>query len=190
MKQIHRSILPSLFGGKANPSSKKDPQLRGFSSPQAHDERMVNNAPLLPLYILNGPNLNLLGQRDTKIYGQHTLDEIEECCRSRLHSIKQELVFRQTNHEGVLIDWVQEAQERAAVLLINGGGLTHTSVSLLDALSILTIPIIEIHLSQPLQREPFRHQSYISPAAHGIVAGFGINSYILAVEAAKGLLVT
>lgn len=182
-----KSILSSFFDSKKKHSSsiREAPRLHGFS-------RSINskqkNATDAPFYILNGPNLNLLGQRDPEIYGSHSLAMIEDKCRKRLQSLKRDLVFRQTNHEGVLIDWVQEAKDQASILLINGGGLTHTSISLLDALLTLTIPVIEVHLSQPLQRESFRHQSYISPAAHGIVAGFGINSYILAIEAALNVL--
>jgi 3-dehydroquinate dehydratase-2 len=136
------------------------------------------------IYILNGPNLNLLDQREPDLYGTSTLDDIEKLCRQQLAPTAVQLVFRQTNHEGILVEWVQEAREKAHVLILNATGLTHTSIILHDALSMLKIPLIEIHLTQPLMRESFRHHSYVSPLAQGIIAGFGINSYKFATEAA------
>jgi 3-dehydroquinate dehydratase II len=135
------------------------------------------------IWVLNGPNLNLLGGREPEIYGTATLTEIKEDCHQFAKNSGFSLDFRQTNHEGILIDWVQEAGRLAHGLLINGGGLTHTSVSLHDALKAIQIPKIEVHLTNPPARESFRHQSYISPTVHGVVAGFGRKSYILALEA-------
>ena len=134
------------------------------------------------LYVLNGPNLNLLGVREPDVYGHETLAGIQALCEQAAGDVK--VVFRQTNHEGELIDWVQEARIKASALVINAAGYTHTSVALLDALRTLTIPIVECHLSNPSARERFRHHSYISPVAAGIVSGFGSFSYELAVKAA------
>lgn len=137
------------------------------------------------LYVLNGPNLNLLGVREPEVYGHATLAEVQALCEQAADGLT--VVFRQTNHEGELIDWVQEAREKASALVINAAGYTHTSVALLDALRTLTIPIVECHLSNPSARERYRHRSYISPVAAGVVSGFGPFSYELAVKAALRL---
>jgi len=139
-----------------------------------------------PIYVLNGPNLNLLGSREPHIYGSTTLEDIRVLCEARAMTHGHTVVFHQSNHEGQLIDWVQEARERAAALVINPAGYGHTSVALLDALKTLTIPIIECHLSNPAAREAFRHSTYVSLAATGVVSGFGAHSYELAIEAAAG----
>lgn len=138
------------------------------------------------LYVLNGPNLNLLGVREPEIYGRETLDDVRALCERAAGGAR--VVFHQTNHEGVLIDQVHEAREKADVLVINPAGYGHTSVALLDALKTLTIPIVECHLSNPAARERFRHRSYVSPVAAGVVSGFGPLSYELAIKAALGLL--
>lgn len=138
------------------------------------------------LYVLNGPNLNLLGVREPEIYGRETLDDVRALCQRAAGEAR--VVFHQTNHEGVLIDQVHEAREKADALVINPAGYGHTSVALLDALKTLTIPIVECHLSNPAARERFRHRSYVSPVAAGVVSGFGPLSYELAIKAALGLL--
>ena len=138
------------------------------------------------LYVLNGPNLNLLGVREPEVYGRETLADVQARCESAAGGAK--VVFRQTNHEGELIDWVQEAREQASALVINPAGYSHTSVALLDALKTLTIPIVECHLSNPAARERFRHRSFVSPVATGVVSGFGPFSYELAVKAALNLV--
>jgi 3-dehydroquinate dehydratase-2 len=140
-----------------------------------------------PIYVLSGPNLNLLGEREPDIYGKTTLAEISERCAARAAAKGREVVFRQSNHEGELIDWVQEARNAGAALVINAAGYGHTSVALHDALKTLSIPVIDCHLSNPVAREAFRHGSYVSIAATGVVSGFGAMSYELAVEAACGL---
>ena len=140
-----------------------------------------------PIYVLSGPNLNLLGEREPAIYGRATLADIEKLCQARAAAKGRQLVFRQSNHEGELIDWVQEARTEAAALVINAAGYGHTSVALHDALKTLAIPVIDCHLSNPVAREGFRHHSYVSVAATGVVSGFGAASYELAVEAACGL---
>ena len=140
-----------------------------------------------PIYVLNGPNLNLLGVREPDIYGVDTLEDIRRRCERRAAALGFEVVFRQSNHEGELIDWVQEAREKAAALVINPAGYGHTSVALLDALNTLSAPIVECHLSNPATREQYRRFTYVSQAAQGAVSGFGAASYELAVEAAAGL---
>ena len=140
-----------------------------------------------PIYVLSGPNLNLLGAREPEIYGHQTLEDVRKLCEARASALGREIVFRQSNHEGELIDWIQEAREKASAIVINPAGYGHTSVSILDALKLVGIPVIECHLSNPAAREAFRHQTYVSLAATGVVAGFGAQSYELAVEAAAGL---
>ena len=140
-----------------------------------------------PIYVLNGPNLNLLGVREPDIYGRETLDDVRAACERRAGDAGFTVVFRQTNHEGELIDWVQEARERACALVLNPAGYGHTSVALLDALKSCGVPVVECHLSNPAAREGFRRRSYVSEAARGVVSGFGALSYVLAVEAAARL---
>jgi 3-dehydroquinate dehydratase-2 len=141
-----------------------------------------------PVFVLSGPNLNLLGVREPHIYGRDTLDDVAARCAARAARLNLSVDFRQTNHEGVLIDWVQAARTDACGLVINPAGYGHTSIALLDALKALEIPIVECHLSNPAAREPFRRHSYVSLAATGVVAGFGAASYELAIEAVAGLL--
>ena len=140
-----------------------------------------------PIYVLNGPNLNVLGEREPDIYGAATLAEIQRLCEASAAEKGRVVVFRQTNHEGELIDWVQEARTAAAALVINPAGYGHTSIALLDSLRLLAIPIVECHLSNPAAREDFRRTTYVSLAATGVVSGFGPASYELAVQAACGL---
>ena len=141
-----------------------------------------------PIYVLSGPNLNLLGVREPDIYGKQTLDDIRALCEARAEAHGLTIVFRQSNREGELIDWVQEARTQASALVINPAGYGHTSISLLDALKMLSIPVIECHLSNPAAREEFRRTTYVSLAVTGVVSGFGAASYELAVEAAAGLI--
>jgi len=140
-----------------------------------------------PIYVLNGPNLNLLGTREPHIYGSTTLADIEAACRARATGLGHDIVFKQTNHEGELVDQVQEAREKAAALVLNPAAYGHTSIALLDALKTLAIPVVECHLSNPAAREDFRRSTYVALAATGVVSGFGAASYTLAVEAAAGL---
>lgn len=139
-----------------------------------------------PIYVLNGPNLNLLGVREPEIYGHQTLDDVRVLCEARAATFGRQVVFRQSNHEGQLIDWVQEARTEGAAVVINPAGYGHTSVALLDALKTLSIPVIECHLSNPAAREDFRRSTFVSLTATGVVSGFGGASYELAVEAACG----
>ena len=141
-----------------------------------------------PIYVLSGPNLNMLGTREPDIYGHQTLDDVRALCEARASSLGHVVVFRQSNHEGVLVDWIQEARDAACALVINPAAYGHTSIALLDALKMLSIPVIECHLSNPAAREAFRRENYVSLAATGLVSGFGAKSYELAVEAAAGLV--
>ncbi len=138
--------------------------------------------------ILNGPNLNLLGSREPEVYGRTTLAEIEAACHSRAANFGLEVDFRQSNHEGELIDWIQQARGECAALILNAAAYTHTSVAILDALSAFSRPIIEVHLSNIFRRESFRHHSFVSTVAHGVVCGFGSFGYELALEAAARLI--
>lgn len=135
-----------------------------------------------PIHVLNGPNLNLLGTREPDIYGADTLDDIE--ARLRALSGDQELVFRQSNHEGELVDWIQDAALNASALILNAGAYTHTSVALHDALRACDCMVIEVHLSNPASREGFRQQNYIAPVVQGTIAGLGALGYELALDAA------
>jgi 3-dehydroquinate dehydratase II len=140
------------------------------------------------IFVLNGPNLNLLGTREPEVYGRDTLDDIAERMEDRGREIGVEIDLRQSNHEGHLIDWIHEAASRgAAAVILNAGGLTHTSVALHDAIKAVTVPVIEVHLSNPHAREAFRHKSFVAPAARGTIAGFGADGYLLALDAAARL---
>lgn len=141
----------------------------------------------LTIYLLNGPNLNLLGEREPAIYGKGTLADLEKLSQEAAAAVGATLVFRQSNHEGELVDWIQEARRQAGGLIINAGGYTHTSVAIHDALKVLTIPVVEVHLSNPGVREEFRHKSLVSPAASGVIAGFGPLGYRLAIQAVVAL---
>ena len=138
--------------------------------------------------ILNGPNLNLLGVREPAIYGHQTLADIEAACRrcADVHGLGIE--FRQSNHEGQLIDWIQEARGQAAAIVINPAGFTNTSIAILDALKMFEGPIVEVHLSNIHRREAFRHTSYISLAATGVICGLGARGYLLALDAIAEML--
>jgi len=140
------------------------------------------------IWVLNGPNLNLLGQREPEIYGYDTLEDIAERMEDVGSRAHVEMEFRQSNHEGELIDWLHEANATDAhAVILNPGGLTHTSVALLDAIKAIKVPVIEVHLSNPHAREEFRRKSYVGMGAKGTIAGFGPMSYMLALEAALEL---
>ncbi len=141
-----------------------------------------------PIYVLNGPNLNLVGVREPHIYGHETLADIRRRAEEAAAAHGLTLEFRQSNHEGPLIDWVQEAREKGAGLIVNAGGLTHTSIALLDALQAAELPVVEVHISNIFRREAFRTHSYVSLAAKGVICGFGAKGYELAVEVMADLL--
>lgn len=139
-------------------------------------------------YILNGPNLNLLGSREPEIYGRDTLADIEAVCGKKAEGLGLSLVFRQSNSEGELVDWVQEASAKGAGLIINPGAYTHTSIALLDALTAAQVPVIELHLSNIHAREPFRRHSVTAAAASSVIMGVGAAGYPLALDALKSLI--
>lgn len=142
----------------------------------------------LPVHVLNGPNLNLLGLREPEIYGSDTLADIEVRLNARAQNAGRGVVLRQTNHEGELVEHIQQARTEACGVIINPAAYTHTSVAVHDALKMLAIPIIELHLSNPHAREAFRHKSFVSPVATGIIAGFGARGYELALDAMLALV--
>lgn len=140
------------------------------------------------IFVLNGPNLNLLGTREPDIYGSDTLDDIAGMLEDRARELDLTVDLRQSNHEGHLVDWMHEAQARGAkAVLLNAGAFTHTSIALHDCIKSIRTPVIEVHLSNPHAREDFRHLSYVGRAAKGTIAGFGALSYLLALEAAARL---
>jgi len=138
---------------------------------------------LMKVFFLNGPNLNLLGQREPEVYGRATLADIEATVRKRAQELKVEIDFRQSNQEGELVGWIQEAKGKSDVIVINAAAYTHTSIALRDAIAAVGVPTIEIHLSNVHAREEFRHKSLIAPVCCGQISGFGQKSYILALEA-------
>jgi 3-dehydroquinate dehydratase-2 len=141
------------------------------------------------VYVLNGPNLNLLGTRQPEVYGRSTLKDVEALCHDAGKRHGFEIVFHQSNHEGALVDWIQEARAKtAAGIVINPAAYTHTSIAILDALLAADIPTIEVHISNVHARDAFRRHSYISPAAKAVVCGFGINGYALAIDGLATML--
>jgi 3-dehydroquinate dehydratase-2 len=137
----------------------------------------------LSLLVLNGPNLNLLGQRQPQVYGKATLADVEALCREAATRLALEIDFRQSNHEGQLIDWIHEAKGRHHGIVLNAGAFTHTSIAIMDALASVELPVAEVHLSNIHRREDFRHLSYVSKVALGMICGFGPHGYVLAMEA-------
>lgn len=136
-----------------------------------------------PIFVLNGPNLNMLGLREPAVYGSATLDDVRRLSEARAGALGLAVDFRQSNVEGELVGWIQEARERASGIVLNAGAYTHTSVAILDALKAAERPVIEVHLSNIFARESFRHHSYVSPVALGVICGFGPRGYAMAIEA-------
>lgn len=141
-----------------------------------------------PIFILNGPNLNLLGLRQPEIYGRATLEDVAEDCASLAEELGLTIRFHQSNHEGQIIDWIHQARGEGAGVIINPGALTHTSIAILDALNAFDGPVIEVHISNIHKRESFRHHSYVSLRAEGVIAGCGVEGYLLALRRMKTLV--
>ncbi|WP_027231426.1 type II 3-dehydroquinate dehydratase [Phyllobacterium sp. UNC302MFCol5.2] len=135
------------------------------------------------IFVLNGPNLNMLGKREPGIYGAVTLDDIEAMCRTEAEALGCEIDFRQSNHEGDLVSWIQEAGEQKALVLINPAAYTHTSIALHDAIRAASVTLVEVHLSNIHARESFRHHSYVSSLAKGVICGFGADGYLMGLRA-------
>lgn len=136
-----------------------------------------------PIFVLNGPNLNMLGKREPAVYGRDTLDDVRCLVEAHAETRKITCDFRQTNHEGELVEWVHEARDGATGIVLNAGAYTHTSIALLDALRSAERPVVEVHLSNIFARESFRHHSYVAMAAIGVICGFGANGYVMAIDA-------
>lgn len=149
---------------------------------------MAKKSTLKPVYVLNGPNLNMLGKRQPEIYGRASLADVQRLTEDAAGRLGMSVVFRQSNIEGELVSWIQDARDAASAVILNAGAYTHTSVALLDALNAAEVPCIEVHLSNIFRRESFRHHSYISLAAHGVICGFGPKGYVLALEALADML--
>ncbi len=140
------------------------------------------------ILVLNGPNLNMLGTREPAIYGRQTLDDVRSMCEQRGDALDLDIDFRQSNHEGELVEWIQQARDGAAGIVINPGGYTHTSVAIMDALLLSELPVVEIHISNIFRRESFRRRSYVSHAADGVITGFGTHGYVLALDAVADIV--
>jgi 3-dehydroquinate dehydratase-2 len=143
---------------------------------------------MIAVHVLNGPNLNLLGRREPQIYGSTTLQDVEHLVRERAEAAGIDVTFRQSNHEGQLVDWIQEAGQAGAGVVINAGAYTHTSIALRDAIAGSGAPTVEVHISNVHARETFRHRSQIAPVCVGVICGFGPTSYLLGLEAIKQVL--
>lgn len=141
-----------------------------------------------PIYLLNGPNLNLLGKRQPEVYGRETLADVQEKCEALAAELGLTLRCLQSNWEGQIIDWIHQARDEGAGIVINPGAFTHTSVAILDALNAFDGPVLEVHISNVHKREAFRHHSYVSLRAEGVIAGFGTEGYLLALRRMKTLV--
>jgi 3-dehydroquinate dehydratase-2 len=147
-----------------------------------------NQSKALPIYILNGPNLNLLGTREPEVYGTTTLAEIEQLCARQAAAHGLSIVFRQSNHEGEMVDLLQQARTGSCGVIINAAGYTHTSIAILDSIQMLKVPSIEVHLSNLYRREPYRHLSYVARGTTGSIIGLGAQGYLRAIDAIAGIV--
>jgi 3-dehydroquinate dehydratase-2 len=150
--------------------------------------KKTNQSKTLPVYILNGPNLNLLGEREPEVYGYTTLAGIEKMCAAQASAHGLSITFRQSNHEGEIVDQIQEARTSGSAVIINPAGYGHTSIAILDSLQTLAVPVIEVHLSNIHRRDAYRNHSYVSKAATGIIMGLGAQGYLRAVDAVAEIL--
>ena len=172
----------AIAGGAFNHTraGPREPRFRRPTKGSIYGARQPESAMPDIILVLNGPNLNLLGTREPEIYGRETLDDIRVMVEARAGDLGLAADFRQSNHEGELVDWIQGARGSAKGIVINAGGYSHSSVAILDALLASGVPVIEVHLSNIFRREGFRHHSYVSQAAHGVICGFGAQGYVLA----------
>lgn len=152
------------------------------------DSLQAKSLGVKPVYVLNGPNLNLLGQRQPEVYGHETLADVEAACAAVAAELGLDIRFFQSNHEGVLIDLIHEARLQASGIVINPAAFTHTSIAILDALNAFDAPVLEVHISNVHKREAFRHHSYVSTRAEGVIAGFGTEGYLLALRRMRSLV--
>lgn len=174
-----------LLGTVAYNGRNRQPSRLPFTVTAGADTQKMPNT----VYVLNGPNLNLLGMREPSLYGHATLADVEKLCRATAQRFGLGVEFRQSNHEGQIIDWIQQARaEKAVGLLINPAGFTTTSISILDALYTLEVPVIEIHITNIHARESFRHDSYVSKVARAVICGFGAEGYALAISGLAALI--
>lgn len=150
--------------------------------------KCTGNSMSKPIFIINGPNLNLLGTREPEIYGHTTLSDLRDMCEQRAKDRQLEIYFEQSNSEAQIIDWIHEAIESSDGIIINPAAFTHTSLAILDALKNVQCPIIEVHISNPHQREEFRHHSYVTFAATGLIAGLGVHGYLYAIDSLANIL--
>ncbi len=164
------------------------PILGMFPTRQTRANEAQQTMTTAPIFVLNGPNLNLLGTREPEIYGHTSLADVEQMCVERAATHRLTVTFRQSNHEGVLVDWIHEAINGACGIIINPAAFTHTSVAILDALKNVAAPVIELHISNPHKRETFRHTSYVTPAATATICGLGVAGYPIAIDAMAGLI--
>jgi 3-dehydroquinate dehydratase II len=163
------------------------PGAANFGDGRAKDRR---EAMQKPVYVLNGPNLNMLGLREPHIYGSETLDDVRIMVEAHALSLGMTVSFRQSNIEGELVNWIQEARSGAGAIILNAGAYTHTSIAILDALNAAELPVVEVHLSNVYRRERFRHRSFVSPAALGVICGFGPTGYLMALDGLKARMST
>src|SRR6516225_3870443 len=187
LRRHYDRLAPEREASRPARSSAK-PRLLPAARPCYKRAAPLWGAGVPTVFVLNGPNLNLLGVRDPAVYGLDTLSDIEARCLARAADLDVQIEFRQSNHEGQLVDWIHEARESADGIVLNAGALTHTSVAILDALLASELPVIEVHLSNIFRRERFRHHSYVSLAATGVICGLGAQGYELALDAIATLI--
>lgn len=176
------ALNPLKIGGRAVPTT-----LNHDVSPIAFNRSYPPNMAK-PIFVLNGPNLNMLGTREPAVYGSETLDDVKARCVSRAKALGLSVDFRQSNLEGELVGWIQEARTKAQGIIVNAGAYTHTSIAILDALQAAELPVVEVHLSNIFRRDEFRQHSFVSLAAAGVICGLGAKGYELALEAMADLV--
>jgi len=185
---LPQDTFPSITPPGATATGPEDRQKAFDPMARSSSKAAPRKTPAKPVYVLNGPNLNLLGQREPHIYGSTTLADIEKLVKAKAKALGLAVVCRQSNHEGELVDWIQEAREKASGVILNAAAYSHTSIAIHDALATLDMPIVEVHISNVYKRESFRHHSTVSSVATGVICGLGTIGYELALEAVKSKL--